>query len=1221
MSVREVTEFDVLASDLPTGTTLLEASAGTGKTWTIGALVARYVAEGRARLDEMLVVTFGRAASQELRQRVRGQLDDLADALRATLRALDADGSDDDAGPRDGDRPDGADDADDPGAPAPNEVVAMLCTGPRPELVARLARVEDALAHFDAATIATIHQFCQQVLRSLGVAGDTDPAARLVEDVDDLLDEVVDDLYLRGFVDDERPSFSHAEARRLGRAAAYDPQATLVPEHPADGTPAARRVGFARAVRRELDHRKRRAGLLGYDDLLSQLASALAADDAPARLRMRGRWKVVLVDEFQDTDPVQWQVFDRAFTGVEGITMVLIGDPKQAIYAFRGGDVVTYLDAAATATTHQTLATNWRSDAGLVAAVQRVLEGAALGDDQIVVRPVHAHHQRSRLSGAPSDAPFRLRVVRRDHVSPGGSGRQKLWMAAVRPYVETDCARDVARLLASDAQFDGRPLRAGDVAVIAHGRRQLAAVQTALQALGVRAVFAGGGSVYGTPAAMEWLTLLEAVEAPYRSGRVRAAALTSFFPYDVEGLVAGSEAASDEVTDAVADTLRGWGDLLVRRGVAAVFEAAVRDGLFARVLATEGGERHLTDLRHLAESLHQTARGEGRGGAGGAAGEALGLVGLIAWLRAEMREEGAEGVSERTRRLDSDASAVQLVTIHGSKGLEYPVVYLPSLADRWVRDPDVPLFHLPPHATGTRSRAVDVGGRSGPHWRDSVAAHVAEDAGESLRLLYVALTRARSQVVTWWAPTTNTASSPLHRVLFGRTPGAADVPDPVDLPGDADAAARLARWAEGGGPVVEEAVPAPLLPAPAPPPPAALEVRRFERRVDTAWRRTSYSALASGGSGGGAHGLGAPVDLGVTSEPEVEPKTDEVDGAGSGVPDDLAPLADDVVSPMATLPVGATFGSLVHAVLEHVDLTSPDLVAELHAKIEEQRGWWPVDGLDADVLATALAAVATTPMGPLAGGRTLASIAASDLLEELDFELPLAGGDDAPRGSAADGAGVVLGDLGPVLRAHLPEGDPVRGYADALDADPLLAEQPLRGYLTGSVDAVLRLRGQGADGGDSYLVVDYKTNWLGPYAGAAAGEGAGAEEEGAGEGAGAEDEGAAVPLLHASAYRPEALAAAMRGSDYPLQALLYAVVAHRFLRWRLASYDPERHLGGVLYLYLRGMCGPTTPTVDGHPCGVFAWRPPVALVLAVSDLLDGEAPRRPGTTRAREGRR
>jgi exodeoxyribonuclease V beta subunit len=200
---------------------------------------------------------------------------------------------------------------------------------------------------------------------------------------------------------------------------------------------------------------------------------------------------------------------------------------------------------------------------------------------------------------------------------------------------------------------------------------------------------------------------------------------------------------------------------------------------------------------------------------------------------------------------------------------------------------------------------------------------------------------------------------------------------------------------------------------------------------------------------------------------------------------------------------------------------------------------------------------------------TLREIPLHDRLRELDFELPLSGGDLA-RG----GDGARLGDLAPLLRRHLPVGDPVRAYAEALDV-PALGGQSLRGYLTGSVDVVLRLPGP------RYLVVDYKTNWLGGH-----------------------DE----PLT-AAAYRPEALAAAMGHSDYPLQALLYAGVLHRFLRWRQPGYDPEVHLGGVLYLYLRGMCGPETPVVDGHPCGVFAWRPPTALVDDLSDLLDGRVTR------------
>ena len=168
------------------------------------------------------------------------------------------------------------------------------------------------------------------------------------------------------------------------------------------------RVAFAEDVRAEIERRKQRLGILSYDDLLSRLATALKADDAPARDRMRQRWDIVLVDEFQDTDPVQWEVLDRAFSG--HATLVLIGDPKQAIYAFRGGDVVTYLEAASTAGDARTLAANHRSDAPLVDALQVLTRGAELGDERITVHDVGAQHAGSRLAGAPDPHPVRLRV-------------------------------------------------------------------------------------------------------------------------------------------------------------------------------------------------------------------------------------------------------------------------------------------------------------------------------------------------------------------------------------------------------------------------------------------------------------------------------------------------------------------------------------------------------------------------------------------------------------------------------------------------------------------------------------------------------------------------------------------------------------------------------------------------------------------------------------------
>jgi exodeoxyribonuclease V beta subunit len=222
---------------------------------------------------------------------------------------------------------------------------------------------------------------------------------------------------------------------------------------------------------------------------------------------------------------------------------------------------------------------------------------------------------------------------------------------------------------------------------------------------------------------------------------------------------------------------------------------------------------------------------------------------------------------------------------------------------------------------------------------------------------------------------------------------------------------------------------------------------------------------------------------------------------------------------------------------------------------------------DPGTVAAGLAAAITTPLGPLAGGRPLAGVDRRDRLDELWFELPLAGG-DAPTGT------VTVPAIADLLRAHLVEDDPLAGYGDRVAAAAPRLQGELRGYLAGSIDLVWRL------GDGRFLIADHKSNWLG-----APGE----------------------PLT-AHHHRPAALAEAMQRAHYPLQALLYVVALHRYLRWRLPGYDPAAHLGGVLYLFLRGMTGPDVPHVGAHPCGVFAWRPPVALVTDLSDLLDRGAP-------------
>jgi exodeoxyribonuclease V beta subunit len=690
--------FDV-CGDLPTGTTVLEASAGTGKTFTIAALAARYVAEGHARLPELLLVTFGREATQELRERVRERLVSAERGLR------------DPAAARVG----------------TDSVLALLAGVPDAEVAVRRRRLTAALAEFDAATIATTHQFCGQMLTALGIAGDAGDAV-FVESVDDLVVEVADDFYVRKFAAKAAgtPAFDRAEALRLARRAVGDPQARLEPAG-ATGTAAVRHA-FATAVRGEVERRKRARGLHTYDDLVTRLHGALADPARGAAARLRSRYRVVLVDEFQDTDPLQWGIL-RHFAG--HLPLVLIGDPKQAIYAFRGADVVSYLDAARQADGHATLARNWRSDAGLLRALDTVFGGAALGDLRIVVREVESAHPVPRLAGAPVDAALRLRVLARDGLAC--SGRGLVLTPQARAEIARDAAADVAALLASGATVDGALLRPGDVAVLVRTNDQGTVMRDALAAVGVPGVLSGTTSVFGTPAAREWLTLLHALEQ-LRPIRIRDAALTCSRPSVAE--LCGAGGGDDGRTRCSTTWARRCAAVAggaARQGVAALLEAVTTGtGLPGGLLGVADGERRLTDVRHVGQALHAAA-----------VDAHLGPAALVEWLRHRIDEAAADVGLERSRRLDSDAAAVQVITVHRSKGLEFPVVYVPFGWDRYVpREPDVPLLHDDEDA-----RVLDVGGAGGPRWSEHCARHEAEEAGEDLRLLYVALTRARCQAM------------------------------------------------------------------------------------------------------------------------------------------------------------------------------------------------------------------------------------------------------------------------------------------------------------------------------------------------------------------------------------------------------------------------------------------------------------------------------------------
>ncbi|MFZ1179774.1 MAG: UvrD-helicase domain-containing protein, partial [Mycobacterium sp.] len=652
--------FDLLGPlPKPGSTTVLEASAGTGKTFALAGLVTRYVAEGAATLDEMLLITFSRAASRELRERVRAQIVDAVVALCNSSTDV------------------------------PNELVAHLMHGTAADLDERCDRLRDALAGFDAATIATTHEFCSLVLKSLGVAGDTEAGATLVENLDELVTQIVDDLYLAHFGSQrDEAALSHTDALALARAVVTDPCAELRPKNPEPDSVAAVRLRFANDVLAQLELRKHRLAILGYDDLLRRLATVLRAEDSDARNRMRKRWPIVMVDEFQDTDPIQWQVIDRAFSGHSAV--VLIGDPKQAIYGFRGGDIYTYLEAARTAGERRTLDVNWRSDTALVERLQTVLCGAALGHPDIVVRDVEPRLGGHRLAGAPHNAPFRLRLVSR--AAFGVDQSKTIPMAELRRYIPADLAADIGALRAGGATFDGVPVEPGHVAVIVETGEDARACQNALIQAGIPAVYTGDADVFLSPAAGDWLCLLNAFDQTHRSGVVRAAAATVFFGKTADELAAGGDALTDEL----AATLRDWADHLRERGPAAVFEAAQLAGMGRRVLAEQRGERMMTDLAHIAQLLHEVSHRE-----------RLTLPALRDWLRRQCDER--DGAPERNRRIDSDAAAVQIMTVWGAKGLQFPIVYLPFAFNRHVFIDDIPLFH-----DNAAVRCLHIGGPDSP---------------------------------------------------------------------------------------------------------------------------------------------------------------------------------------------------------------------------------------------------------------------------------------------------------------------------------------------------------------------------------------------------------------------------------------------------------------------------------------------------------------------------
>ena len=838
-------------------------------------------------------------------------------------------------------------------------------------------------------------------------------------------------------------------------------------------------------IRDAVAREKRRRGELGFDDMLSRLDEALRGDSGETLASaIRQRFPVAMIDEFQDTDPQQYRIFRRIWRRQPETALLLIGDPKQAIYAFRGADIFTYMKARGDVAAHYTLDTNWRSSPGMVGSVNRLF---SLSDNpfmfhEIPFLPVKAAAKNKglRFTVDAADVPaMNVWLMPGDTV---GSGDYQTFMAQL-------CATQIRDWLSAGQRGrallwrgeTSRPVQASDITVLVRNRLEAAQVREALQTLGIPSVYLSNrDSVFETLEAQELLWLLQAVLAPERENTLRSALATSMFgltALDIENLN-----QDEQAWDALVEEFSEYRQIWRQRGVMPMLRALMTARHIAEnLLATRGGERRLTDILHISELLQE------------AASQLESEHALVRWLAQHIAEPDSNAASQQMR-LESDKHLVQIVTIHKSKGLEYPLVWLPFIAR--FRKQDQAFYH----DRETFAAVLDLG-------QDEASLELAEAErlAEDLRLLYVALTRAVWHCSLGVAPLSSRKSgnSDFHLSALGRLLQAGEAMDAAGL------AARLADFCHGD---IALQIPGELDLTPWQAPAATiprLSARELQRRIADDWRVTSYSGLQQHGFSGGQ---------------DLLPRLD-VDAAGVG---------EVVEEPQLTphqFPRGAAPGTFLHSLFEELDFTQPVPEGWMAEKLQ-------LSGFDAQwapVLTDWLGGVLKTRLpGP---DIALNQLAARDKQVEMAFYLPIAQLLTAERLDAL-----------------------IRQY-DPLSADtPPLDFRQVRGMLKGFIDLVFRHEGR-------YYLLDYKSNWLG------------------------EDR---------EAYTRPAMEQAIRAHRYDLQYQLYSLALHRYLRHRLADYDYDRHFGGVIYLFLRGMDGQ-----EGGQ-GIFTTRPVRPLIDGLDQLFAGE---------------
>lgn len=1151
-------QFDLAQTPLRRGVTLLEASAGTGKTYAIAGIVTRLIAVEGLPIGRIVVVTFTDAATAELRSRIRRRLREVLDEL---VQGTSKD-------------------------PATQAICASDIN-----LDVAVRRLRLALAAFDEVAISTIHGFCQRALRDNAFEGDAPFDADIVRDPRDAMLDVATDFWRR-HIDTAAPivaaalngeSVQPADLVDLLLRLARHPQLRVLPEatttldaatghleglyakalhawhqdsaavhallrnspvlkrekskalpielvdahaaaleravntgsvHPAalaamadfstsrlvaltrankatpqhvffdrcDAVTSATQALIASLRQAWLDYAhiewpklKASRRMMTFDDLLERMSAALMGPRAEAlQAVLRRNYAAALIDEFQDTDPLQYRIFQQIFA-VATHWLMYIGDPKQSIYGFRGADLFTYLEAKS-AVLHAkppqiyTLRKNFRSSSAMVNAVNRLFSKVPEVFLQSGIEFVDSSADGNKAAAAQLSGPAEHERSPLVFVQvPVCNG--KVTNARCQPLIHQHIAAEISRLLGGAHRLGDRALQADDIAILVRTHLEATLLQQRLYAAGIRSVRRTDESVFATPEATALQHLLAAVLEPTRAQTVRTALTTLFFDCDAHRLL---ELETDEA---------GWETYIERllefrqRWHAQDFSSAfrwltTRSLLRSRLVRRPGGERSLTNLLHLAELIHEAERTL-----------RLAPAGVQEWLR-EHCDLPARGVDEHVQRLERDDDAVKIVTLHNAKGLEYPIVFCPS---HW-RESAVKecLFHDP--ATGQIT--LDLSAEPAASHRQRAKEEI---VAEDIRLLYVGVTRAIHRCYVYGANAADPRDSALGRVMGGPVEELASAN--IELR-STDEEVSLPTSTPVTNPLVIEST--------------ECVARAFSRPLRTERLVGSFTSLISNASAEAAEDYD---DQRESTHTQAKP-------------------ADAPDNSIFKLPAGAATGIALHSVLEKLDFVSPDALEPL--------------------VASAFAPLALTNEQHTTVCRHLRDLLHHPLTA-LDRTLRLS---DVPMQARLNEAAFFY----PTRAFTRQDLLAVATRAEATELGTLiqrLSFQPADGFLNGVIDLIFEHEGR-------FYLADWKSNWLGN------------------------------DTAH---YAPARLQSVMLREAYILQSLLYTLALDRHLAARVPGYQYEQHFGGIFYIFVRGIDA-------AHPeRGVHFSRPAAAFVHELADTL------------------